>query len=109
MRSDIDVLIFYPDGQPPEVFHFEASSLSEKWIGFCAEILDQFGPVFDQKLGGSLSQFGIRMAGPMGRLFIHDKACFEFRIVRNLGDQQGKATLSHFQEFLSEACATVGK
>lgn len=108
MRRDIEVLIFYPDGNPPNVFNFKASSLSEKWIGVCAELLNELGPVFKQTLAGNLSDFGIHMAGPMGRLLIREKACFEFRILRSSGDEQDRATLVHFRAFLSEACATVG-
>jgi hypothetical protein len=109
MHHDFDMMLFYPDGMPPDSFHYGASSLSDKWTTFCRDMLDQLGPVFTQNLGGNLSHFDIQMAGPVGRLSVHRRACYEFWISRGSGGEQDKATVTHFQNFLSQACVTVGE
>jgi hypothetical protein len=108
MHHDLDMMIFYPDGKPPESFHYRASSLSDKWSRFCRDMLDQGGPVFTQNLGGNLSHFDIQIAGPLGRLSVHSRACYDFWIIRGCGTEQDKASIRHFQQFLSQACTTIG-
>ena len=104
MSNDFKVITFFPDGEPPENGFVEQEALSDKWMSICNDIYKGYGVVFRHNMGSTLSHFDIYMAGPMGRLSVNQKACFEISISLGTGSEQDKATIEHFQAFYLEAC-----
>jgi hypothetical protein len=108
MPTFFESLIFFPDGKEPVVSQIDPATLSPKWSAICADILDQLGPVFKYNMGSTLSHFDIEMAGPFGRLIVHDTRCFDFWIIRAPQSEQDRSTVQHFTEFLHSACKIPG-
>lgn len=106
--TSFETLIFYPDGKEPEVSHIDPATLSPKWSAICTDILAKRGPVFKHNMGSTLAHFEIEMAGPVGRLLVHNTRCFDFWITRAPQSEQDRATIRHFAQFLHTAWEASG-
>ena len=104
MPRDFKMALFYPDGKPPEIVAYPASSLSPKWSRICQQMLDELGLVFQYNMGHTLSHFDVHLAGPMGRLLVHGRRCYAFSLVRGRGDDQDVATVRQFESMVAAAC-----
>ena len=106
--ASIHLTVFYPDGNAPETADYPIARLSAKWLKVCADLLADSGPVFVRNMGSTLSQFDIRMGGPVGELLIHGKRAFEFAISRGNFSTQDIATIDHFTTVYRKACSAAG-
>jgi len=108
MPADFDIVTFFPDGEAPEISRIETSRLSKRWLDVCSGMLNDLGPVFQHNMGSTLTHFDVHLAGPMGRLLAFGKACYEFSISLGESSDQDSQALSHFRDFLKQACKTAG-
>jgi len=108
MPADFDIVTFFPDGEDPEISQIETSHLSKRWLDVCSGMLDDLGPVFKHNMGSTLAHFDVCLAGPMGRLLVFGKACYEFCISLGESSDQDSQALDHFLDFLKQACKTTG-
>ena len=100
---------FFPDGDVPVSGTYQMPQLSERWLAVCESFLDQFGPVFNQDLGSTLSHFRIRMAGPVGELFAHDEVHFVFGLSRGQHSDQDRSSVDWFAKHLRTIVTSQGR
>lgn len=100
MTASFGIHFFYPDGEPPESGVQRIDTLSEKWLSICREMFKLNGPVFTHNMGSTLSHFDIEFAGPIWKLKINGKMCFELAITSETNTQQDTATIDYFRRTL---------
>ncbi len=92
--------LLLPDGEPPESGSQRIDALSEKWLSICREVFNLIGPVFTYNMGSSWSHFDIEFAGPICKLKINGRMCFELAITSGGAAQQDIATIDYFRTTL---------
>ncbi len=108
MTTAFCIHFFYPDGEPPESGSQQVAALSEKWLSICREVFNLNGPVFTYNMGSSLSHFDIEFAGPICKLKINGRMCFELAITSGDATQQDIATIDYFRTTLGRYVCIAG-
>ena len=108
MTAAFCIHFFYPDGEPPESGSQRIDALSEKWLSICREVFNLNGPVFTYNMGSSLSHFDIEFAGPICKLKINGRMCFELAITSGVAAQQDIATIDYFRTTLDRYVCIAG-
>lgn len=108
MPTNFTAMTYYPDGKVPEITEIPCESLSERWLSVCSEILNG-GPVYKRNMGSTLSHYEVQQAGPIGKLSVHNMACFEFAISLGLDSEQDRAAIANFKKLFNDACVIAGE
>ena len=108
MIAAFGIHFFYPDGEPPESGVQRFDTLSEKWLSICRDVFKLNGPVFTHNMGNSLSHFDIEFAGPICKLKINGRTCFELAITSGVAAQQDIATIDYFRTTLGRYVCLSG-
>jgi hypothetical protein len=109
MQDTFALYIFYPDGGPPVSGEKKISELSSKWLGICADLLAQHGPVMNHNMGAPLSHIDIRMGGPTVHLMAFEHLCYQVAITRGEGSEKDRAAVEQFKVFLETAAEITEK
>lgn len=108
MVESFKILQFFPDGAAPETGLQEVSQLSERWVNVSLDLLNNWGPVFDQSLGSTLAHFRITLNGPAGSLLAHNNIHYEFAILPGTNSSQEQQSARWFAERASELSSALG-
>ena len=94
------IACFAPNGELLGSSELQVSELSSKWLGVCTELIEAGGPILDESMGSTLSDYRIKCTAGLCHFTVSGQLLYVAAIFPRSADEQNAQLMRVFTQQL---------